>query len=143
MRFKKCGLMVFVAVVSTSIALVLCAFSTSSRAQEVNRGGARELKHSEDYVLFVSIRIKEGKAQEYKNALIPYLKHVQKEDGIRIYKAHETVDDPLLFEIYAHFDSKSAHESHLEQTHTKNYLAIAKPLFEQGYPLRKKAIEIR
>lgn len=101
------------------------------------------VQQTEDYALFVTIKIKPGKVVEYKKALLPYLEKVRAETGIQAYKVHQSAEDPSLFEIYAHFTSKAAHESHLKQVHTREYLAVATPTFEVGYPVRRKVFEIR
>jgi quinol monooxygenase YgiN len=98
---------------------------------------------TEDYALFVTIKLKPGNGIEYKKLLRPYLRKVRQEKGIWAYKVHQSGEDSSRFELYAHFASKEAHQNHLNQPHTKHYLVKATPLFEEGYPVRRKVFEIR
>lgn len=59
------------------------------------------------------------------------------------YKIHQSAEDPTNFELFAQFASKNAHESHLNQQHTKEYLAAAKSIFLDGYPIRRKVFAVR
>lgn len=104
---------------------------------------AHATRQSEDYALFVTIKIKPGNVPAYEALLRPYLKKVRAEKGIWAYKIHRSAEDPAVFEIYAHFASAGAHQNHLNQLHTKHYLANATALFEAGYPVRRKAFEVR
>lgn len=122
-----------------TVTIAILAFTTSANA-ESERTSQSSL---EDYALFVSIKIKSGMENKYSELVQSYLKKVHTETGIRTYKVHQSVDDSSMFEIYAHFDSKNAHEAHLAQQHTKDYLTDAKPLFEVGYPQRRKFQEVR
>lgn len=118
--------------------LMLVIASLSSHAQ------VEESVHpTEDYALFVTIKIKPGKVLEFKKALLPYAEKTKLEAGVLTYKIHQSAEDPTQFEYYAHFASKLSHENHLNQPHTKDYLSTAKPLFEEGYPIRKKVFELR
>jgi quinol monooxygenase YgiN len=96
-----------------------------------------------DYQLFVTIKVRSGKDRDYKKALVPYLAKVRAETGILTYRVHQSFDEPTLFEIYAHFASAEAHKAHIATPHTQAYLAAVSPLFEEGYPVRRKFFELR
>lgn len=123
--------------------LLLFGLSALNISAIVNAQIDEPVHQTEDYALFVTIKIKPEKVVEYKRVLLPYLEKVRSDVGLLTYKMHQSADDPTNFELYAHFTSKEAHESHLNQQHTKDYLAIAKSLFLDGYPIRRKVFQLR
>ena len=58
------------------------------------------------------VRVKEGRVEDYLDALAPLLEQARKEPGTLLYAVHRSTDDPLVFwttEVYADEAAFAAH----------------------------------
>jgi len=81
-----------------------------------------------NFVLAVSIRVKQENVERFMAALLVNAREARKEPGCRQFEVLVDTSDPtkmLLFEVY---DDEKAFQAHQQTPHFKKYLAEAVPL---------------
>lgn len=121
------------------LATILVLSSLTAMAQDVQV----EAPQSEDYVLFVSVKIKPEHIQDFKKLVLPYSRLTAQEEGNFAYVVHQSQDNSSEFEIYEHWKSEEGRSVHLKYDHTVKFFSAVKGLFEEGYPKRKKVIRLK
>ncbi len=96
-----------------------------------------------DFVYFVSVKIKPDQVLNYKNLSMPYIDQTRQESGNVAYLLHQSPDDSTEFAVYEHWQSAEARSAHLAATYTVQYFAAVASMFEPGYPIRTKFIQIK
>lgn len=93
-----------------------------------------------DFVLFVSVKIKPDRVADFKNLVLPYAQETRQEPGNAAYLIHQSPDDPTEFAVYEHWRSDDARNQHMAAAHTVQFFTEAGPMFEPGYPARKRFV---
>lgn len=96
-----------------------------------------------DFVLFSSVKVKPDSIVEFKSTVLPYAEQTRLEEGCLEYRVHQSPDDPTQFETYEHWKSDEARSAHLAALYTVQFFKSVGALFEAGYPVRQRFVELK
>ena len=118
-------------------------FHTLAHAQSPSDPLSVEAPKSPDFILWSVVKIKAGMVLDFKKTLFPYAERTRQEPGCLAYVIHQSPDDPTQLAVYEHWKSDEARSAHLGADYTVQFFKDVKPMFEAGFPLRTKFIELK
>lgn len=121
-------------------ALLLCIFSGGAHAEK----SLIDSDYKSRYVVMATVTVKPEFFKKFVNETLPLIKKSRAENGVVIYQLHQSLDNPLKFVWYEHFEDKKFFDSHVDSDHVSKWAESLKDMASKQLVARPyKLIESR